>query len=71
MAAIAAFAQTPQAKMLATICDRFNVDPGSLFADDVLAFNFRAALMTIPVEAAPVDDWEAAGNAVEKEWLSA
>ena len=71
MTAIAAFAQTPQAQMLVTVCDRFNLDPAAGFTDDVLALNLRAALMLIPTRTAEPDDWAAAGAAVEREWLSA
>lgn len=42
--ALAAFADKPIGKMFGGVCQRWGIDPAADIEDDVLAFNFRAAL---------------------------
>jgi hypothetical protein len=44
-AAIAAFAGSIEGEVYRAVCDRYDVDPGAVFADDVEAFMMRQALM--------------------------
>lgn len=46
MASIAAFAQSDRGRIFAAVSERFPAwDPGASFPDDVVAYNFRAALL--------------------------
>lgn len=44
MAALAAFATSPQGAAFVSHCDRWGIDPAAEIADPVLAHNFRYAL---------------------------
>jgi hypothetical protein len=45
MSKVAEFARSDTGQMYATTCERYGLDPAVGFADDVLAFNLRAALL--------------------------
>jgi hypothetical protein len=73
MAAVAAFARSDQGRLYATVCDRWGIDPGARFSDDVVAFNLRAALMAaqpVEVPSGLEADLETAGRANEAAWLA-
>lgn len=70
MAMVGAFAASDQGRFYASVCHDWRVDPGAPIADDVVAFNLRAALTLATAERAPADDHEAGGRAFEQEWLS-
>lgn len=44
MREIAAFVSSDQGRLYGNICDRWGLDPGAIFDDDVLAHNFRVGL---------------------------
>jgi hypothetical protein len=45
MSKVAEFARSDAGQMYAATCERYGLDPAAGFADDVLAFNLRAALL--------------------------
>lgn len=72
MAAVGSFARSDAGAAYAAICERWGVDPGAAFEDDVLAHNLRAALMIAqagPQKLDDDDDWVAAGAANTAAWL--
>lgn len=44
-AAIAAFAGSQEGEVYGLVCDRYSLDPGAIFDDDVEAFMMRQSLM--------------------------
>ena len=72
MAAVGAFAGSPQGQTYALVCDRWGVDPAAAIGDDVLAYNLRAALMlAMPANREPLDEHEQAGQDFEAAWKAA
>ena len=50
MAPLAAFAQSERGHFLAAVSKHFGVDPAQGFTDDVIAYNFRVALLMAETE---------------------
>jgi hypothetical protein len=64
-AAIAAFVDSIEGEAYAVICERYRVDPGAIFDDDVEAFLMRQALILKAPKAKTevtdiFDEWAAA-----------
>jgi hypothetical protein len=73
MAAIAAFAASDQGRIYSSVCQGFGIDPAAGFADDVAAFNLRAALLfgdNRDRAEKPEDEWDAAAAENERAWLA-
>lgn len=47
MRELAAFASSEQGRLYAVTCERFGVDPGAIFSDDVMAINARIAFAKV------------------------
>ena len=52
MRVLAAFASSEEGRLYAVTCERFGVDPGAIFADDVMAINARVAFAKVLSEEA-------------------
>ena len=68
MRVLAAFARSEEGRLYAVTCERFGVDPGAIFDDDVLAINARLAFAKVLSEEAegePVDRARRGGRAGE------
>lgn len=50
MQALADFCSSPQGRLYAQVCERYGVDPGAVFDDDVAAFNLRLGLIVTAPE---------------------
>jgi hypothetical protein len=50
MPGIAQFARSESGQMYLMACERFGVDPGAAFDDEVVAHNFRVALILSSVD---------------------
>ena len=48
---VAAFASSEEGRLYAVTCERFGVDPGAIFSDDVMAINARVAFAKVLSEA--------------------
>lgn len=56
---LAVFASSEAGRLYGASCDRWGVDPGGIFDDDVLAYNFRLGLAgAMAAEAAEADEPE-------------
>jgi hypothetical protein len=47
MRVLAAFASSEEGRLYAVTCERFGVDPGAIFSDDVIAINARVAFAKV------------------------
>ena len=47
MRELAAFASSEEGRLYAVTCERFGVDPGAIFSDDVMAINARVAFAKV------------------------
>lgn len=69
MRALGSFVGSTEGKFYGLVCDRYGIDPGAPFRDEVVAYNVRAAYLAVGNDQ-PTDDAEAAAKAFEQEWLS-
>ena len=44
---VAAFASSEEGRLYAVACERWGVDPGAIFSDDVMAINARVAFAKV------------------------
>ena len=47
MRELAAFASSEEGRLYAVACERWGVDPGAIFSDDVMAINARVAFAKV------------------------
>lgn len=47
MKALAEFVRSDEGKFYGLVCERYGLDPGAPFDDDVIAYNVRAAFVAV------------------------
>ena len=66
MRELAAFASSEEGRLYAVTSDRWGVDPGAIFADDVMAINARVAFAKVLSETSAEAEGDEHGDLVEQ-----
>ena len=66
MRELAAFASSEEGRLYAVACERWSVDPGAIFSDDVMAINARVAFAKVLSEAVSEPSMDEHGAMVEQ-----